>query len=150
MANQRSIDPLAYLSGEATEIVRLLAASDVDELELERDGVRLMVRRSLTATAPPPEDRAAPLAPDTASEPTFLVTAPVVGWFRRGATVDGPPLAEVGQLVEPGQRLAVIEAVQVVHDVLAERPGVIVEVIAADGEGVGYGQPLFRLREPAS
>ncbi|GIW08854.1 MAG: acetyl-CoA carboxylase, biotin carboxyl carrier protein [Dehalococcoidia bacterium] len=148
MADRGRADPFAYLAGEATEILRLLANSDVDEFELERDGHRLLVRRSLRAVSTPPTQLSESPSPEPTSEKTFLLTSPVVGWFRRGATVDGPPLAEVGQSVEPGQRLAVIEAVQVVHDVIAERPGVIVEALVADGEGVGYGQPLFRLREP--
>ncbi|GIW09821.1 MAG: acetyl-CoA carboxylase biotin carboxyl carrier protein subunit [Dehalococcoidia bacterium] len=137
-------DPLAFLAAEATELVRVLAESDVEELELEHDGYRLVLRRPLGAAAPPTEAPAAL----PASEPTFLVLAPVVGWFRRGTIPEGPPLVEVGQLVEAGQPLAVIEAVEVVHEVVADRPGVLLEVLVADGEGVGYGQPLFRLREP--
>ncbi|MCS6800506.1 MAG: acetyl-CoA carboxylase biotin carboxyl carrier protein [Dehalococcoidia bacterium] len=148
MADQDPPDPIAYLTGEATDILRLLAHSDVEELEFERRGVRLRIRRSMAAPAPAPSgDEAAPLALQ-AEEDSTIVTAPVVGWFRRSATVDGPPLVDVGQTVEAGQRLAVIEAVQVVHDVIAECAGTILEVLVADGEGVGYGQPLFRIGTP--
>lgn len=150
MADRERIDPLNYLAGEATEILRLLADSDVDEFELERDTFRLRVRRALTSSLAVPMEPSALSVSDQVGDAAFLVTAPVVGWFRRGATLDGPPLTDVGQRVEAGQRLAIIEAVQVVHDVVAERAGVVVEVLVADGEGVGYGQPLFRLAEFAT
>lgn len=147
MSTSERIDPYRYLATEATEILRVLAGSDVDELELEQGAIRLRVRRTLTSSEPNTEEPSALPRSEHAEDASSLVTAPVVGWFRRSATIDGPPLADVGHTVEAGQRLAIIEAVQVVHDVVAERAGVVVEVLVADGEGVGYGQPLFRLAE---
>ncbi len=132
---------LRFLEGEARDILKMLAATDVEELEMERGGVSLTLRRTLAAGEP-----AAQTAP--VEDSGLLITSPVVGWFRRSAQPQGPPLVEAGQSIEPGQRLAVIEAVQIVHDVLADRAGVIINVLAADGQGVGYGDPLFRIREP--
>ncbi|MFN8535824.1 MAG: biotin/lipoyl-containing protein [Dehalococcoidia bacterium] len=146
---RRSTDLLQILAGEAAEILRVVAASDVEELELEQGGYRIVVRRQLDDVPALALEQPANDAPTSADEfdTTFTIASPVVGWFRRGALIDGPPLADVGQSVEVGAKLAVIEAVQVVHDVVADRAGTIVEILAADGDGVGFGQPLFRLSE---
>lgn len=142
---------LRFLEGEARDILKMLAATDVEELEMERGGVSLTLRRTLAASEPAAQAPPLPLEQPAAApveDSGLLITSPVVGWFRRSAQPQGPPLVEAGQSIEPGQRLAVIEAVQIVHDVLADRAGVIINVLAADGQGVGYGDPLFRIREP--
>jgi acetyl-CoA carboxylase biotin carboxyl carrier protein len=75
------------------------------------------------------------------------VKSPVVGWLRLSDQPNSSvPLVEVGQHVDAGQALAVIEAVQIVHEVKAELAGTILKVLAADGQGVEFGQPLFRLQ----
>jgi acetyl-CoA carboxylase biotin carboxyl carrier protein len=137
-------DPLAFLAGEATEILRIVGASDIEELEIEHAGYRLSVRRSL-ADGPDGTDQPAASPVETADD-IAIIASPVVGWFRRSATPDGPPLVEVGATIEVGQRLAVIEAVQVVHDVIADCAGTLAEILVEDGDGVGYGQPLFRVQ----
>jgi acetyl-CoA carboxylase biotin carboxyl carrier protein len=73
------------------------------------------------------------------------LNAATVGTFYRSPAPGAPPFVTEGDEVSPGQQVAIIEAMKLMLPVEAERGGRIVEVLVADGEGVEYGQPLFRL-----
>ena len=148
--SESSPDPAAieFLNTEIRALLRVVAASDLTSLDLEQDGISVSLkRRTAIVLAPSAAEPATAAAPLNIEDNTFHIVSPVVGWFRYGDTPQGaPPLVEVGQAVKSGQRLGMIEAVEVVHTVTADRDGVLVEVLAADGAGVEYGQPLFVLK----
>ncbi|WP_460402934.1 acetyl-CoA carboxylase biotin carboxyl carrier protein, partial [Actinophytocola sediminis] len=73
------------------------------------------------------------------------LNAATVGTFYRSPAPGAPPFVTEGDEVSPGQQVAIIEAMKLMLPVEAERGGRIAEVLVADGEGVEYGQPLFRL-----
>ena len=75
-----------------------------------------------------------------------LVRSPVVGTFWRRPAPGEDPFVEVGDRVEPGQVLCIVEAMKVMNEVRADRAGLIEEVLVEEGQPVEYGQPLFRLR----
>ncbi|MDP8924792.1 MAG: acetyl-CoA carboxylase biotin carboxyl carrier protein [Chloroflexota bacterium] len=127
------------------ELLRLLDSSDVEELEVEHEGARLVIRRDVSdnsaATA------AAPRAIPGARPETFVVTSPIVGLFHRVAGGADPP-AEEGASVAAGQVVGAVEAMGMLSRVQTERAGVIQEVLVRDGQPVEYGQPLVVLRVP--
>ncbi|MGQ0838320.1 acetyl-CoA carboxylase biotin carboxyl carrier protein [Actinokineospora sp.] len=91
---------------------------------------------------------AAVVAPAAAEPVGHQLTAPLVGVFYQAPGPGKPPFVELGAKVETGQQVAIVEAMKMLNEVVADRPGVIGAVYAQDGEVVEYGQPLFRI-DPA-
>lgn len=100
--------------------------------------------------APAPEAPAAEpaAAPQPAAASGVEVTAPIVGTFYEAPAPDADPFVKVGDTVEVGQVLCIIEAMKLMNEIEAETNGVITEVLINNGEPVEYGQALFRI-EPA-
>jgi acetyl-CoA carboxylase biotin carboxyl carrier protein len=67
------------------------------------------------------------------------------GVFYRAAAPDEPPLVEVGARIEVGQKICIIEAMKTFIDVTAEAPGVVLAILADDGNEIEAGQALFRI-----
>ncbi|GGS24340.1 acetyl-CoA carboxylase biotin carboxyl carrier protein [Actinokineospora fastidiosa] len=94
---------------------------------------------------------AAAPAPEPVADAVALghdLTAPLVGVFYRQPGPGKAPYVEVGDRVETGQQVAIVEAMKMLNEVVADRPGVIGAVYPADGDVVEFGQPLFRI-DPA-
>lgn len=139
-------------------VLGLMREHGLAELELESEDLRICARKE-GVPAPPVEARAA--APSEAAagatdpatagrEPiATVVEAPVVGTFYRAGAPDAAPFVEVGDRVEPGDVLCVIEAMKLMNDIKAEFAGEVVEVLAENGQAVEYGQPLITIL-PAS
>ena len=131
-------------------VLGLMREHDLAELELESEGLRVRARMT-EAAAPGIEAAVAAADPAPAGrEPVAtVVEAPVVGTFYRAGAPDAAPFVEVGDRVEPGDVLCVIEAMKLMNDIKAEFAGEIVEVLAENGQAVEYGQPLLTIL-PAS
>ncbi|MBL1287505.1 acetyl-CoA carboxylase, biotin carboxyl carrier protein [Streptomyces sp. For3] len=103
------------------------------------------------ATAPAGVQPAAPAPPAAApadpDRPAGLVqvTAPLVGTFYQASSPGGEPFVQVGDIVEPGHQLAIIEAMKLLNSITADVRGRVHAVHPQDGEVVEYAQPLFDL-----
>jgi acetyl-CoA carboxylase biotin carboxyl carrier protein len=149
------------------EIIGLIDRLDCDEFSLEYGELKISLRRGAAPTAGPgggadgptpvaqadAGDRMAdevdqPSAPVAAATPEqtpvdwVAVTAPMIGTFYRRRSPDEPPLVEVGDTVEPGQAVGLIEVMKLFSDLKAEQAGTIARIDAEDGALVEYGQPL--------
>jgi len=111
------------------------------ELTVEEEGRRVTLRRSPVREAVPTSQEAEPKV-----EEAELVRSPVVGTFWRRPAPGEAPFVEMGDEVQPGQVLCIVEAMKVMNEVRADRAGVIEEILVEEGQPVEYGQPLFRLR----
>jgi acetyl-CoA carboxylase biotin carboxyl carrier protein len=141
---------------EVRALLDLVAGTDVEELEVEQRGVRVLIRRQPTplrpATLPSdPERRADPSANGASAAeggaPDHLViTSGWVGLFFRGREPGAEPLAREGEQIAAGQPLAMVESLRVPHAVESERSGVLEQVLVEDGHPVEYGQPLLLVR----
>lgn len=124
---------------------------DYTRIEMERDGLRIAVERAVSAPAPviaPPAAAAfPPAAPEAPAQGGALVKSPIVGTFYAAPSPDAEPFAAVGQRVERGQVLCIVEAMKMMNEIESEVSGVISRVLASNGELVEYGQPLFEIRE---
>lgn len=78
------------------------------------------------------------------------IKSPLVGTFYQAPGPEEAPFVTAGQTVKKGQTLCIIEAMKMMSQIPAEADCVIEEVLVSDGEAVGYGTPLFRLREAPS
>jgi acetyl-CoA carboxylase biotin carboxyl carrier protein len=108
-------------------------------------------------SAPPPapaapaktEAAAAPAAADDDNNPRYKqIKSPMVGTFYRSAGPDKPPFVKIGDIVEVGTKVCIIEAMKLFNEIESELKGKIVKVLAEDASPVEYDQPLF-LIDPA-
>lgn len=130
-------------------LLTILATTDVEELELELDGARLLVRRDPRAEQPAPPPGASPDEAATSTGP-FVVTAPAVGIFRRSAGGKAEPPVSEGDTVTVGQVVGAVEAMRILNRVQTERSGVVDRLLVQDGQPVEYGQGLLILRPDGS
>ena len=147
--------PLGHKLSDARELKRLtvlMEESGLVELEIESGGekVRLVRGRvgdaAAVAPASPPPTRAARREAEADGGPR-PITSPMVGTFHRALSLEAPAFVEVGDLVERGQVLCLIEAMKMMNEIEAEFRGRVVAIVVENGRPVEYGEPLF-LIEP--
>ena len=140
-------------------LIELVESSGIAELEISEGEERVRITRSPTATmqqvyavpqqqmmaAPVPQPAAATLAePAKAAEPEgHLVKSPMVGSFYRCPSPGAKSFVEVGQSVNVGDTLCIIEAMKLLNEIEADQGGVIKAILVENGQPVEYGQPLF-------
>ncbi|GAA4334626.1 acetyl-CoA carboxylase biotin carboxyl carrier protein [Variovorax defluvii] len=122
--------------------------SSVSEIEQHADGHRLRLVRDLgqqeiVAETPQAAAPAIAEADPVENERKEIVRAGMHGTFYRASAPDQPPLVELGQRVEAGQQLALIESMKMLHAVETDHAGRVAEVLASSGAPVEPGAPLF-------
>ncbi|MDH5429505.1 MAG: acetyl-CoA carboxylase biotin carboxyl carrier protein [Nitrospirota bacterium] len=143
---------------EIEDLVELLNRYHLTELELEKKGVRIRVRRDpaptvtsasvdvVKMTESSNQTLASPPTPSPAESSHFLtVTSPIVGTFYRASSPDADPYVEEGMVVKKGQVLCIVEAMKLMNEIEAETDGKIVKVLVESTTPVEFGQPLFLL-----
>ena len=115
---------------------------------MEHQGARFVVRRNLSDARPAQPVSAVERPALTPRADSFVITAPVVGVFRRNAGGKGEAILADGDAVAPGQVVGAVEAMGMLNRVQSERAGVVQEILVRDGQPVEYGQPLLVVREP--
>jgi oxaloacetate decarboxylase (Na+ extruding) subunit alpha len=147
---------------ELKELIEMLKDTDISEVEIERSGVKVRLRKGGDVTyhhtmprmEHPPAAIVAPaihVAPAPAVEMPvqpvktnqIKVTSPIVGTFYRASSPDKPPYVETGDTVKNGQVLCIIEAMKLMNEIESETAGKIVQILVESGQPVEYGQPLF-------
>ena len=139
-------------------LIDLVSESNVSELEItEAEGKVRIVKSApagiaapvvqavpVVAQAPAPAPVAVAAEPVAAPAPVgHVVKSPMVGTFYRAATPGSKPFAEVGQTVQKGETLCIIEAMKILNQIEADQSGVVSKILVDNGEPVEYGQPLF-------
>ena len=140
-------------------MINLMNENNLMELEIEKEGVRIRIKRmgageaGVTPLIIEKEiSREKPVsAMPTQAEPTLARTveikAPMVGTFYRAPSPESAPYVEIGQIIEPGQIICIIEAMKLMNEIKSEIKGKISEILVENAEPVEFGQPLF-LVEP--
>jgi acetyl-CoA carboxylase biotin carboxyl carrier protein len=159
---------------EIKELLVIFTESGIAEMELQRGENRLRLRRAPTSeeimvtaapqvlaaavpvapTVPTPETAPAAAAPATptipkAPEPEagdMLVKSPIVGTYYDAPAPGSPPFVKVGDAVEPGQVVCIIESMKLMNEIEAEMAGVISAKLVENGRPVEYGEALFAIR----
>lgn len=147
---------------EIKELLQIFDESGVAEMEVQRGENRLRLRRApmvheLTAhTAPPPAHTHAPAsapAPAAAApkgsgpDPNHtLIKSPIVGTYYDAPSPEAGPFVKVGDTVEPGQVLCIIESMKLMNEIEAEIAGTLVHKLVENGRPVEYGEALFAIR----
>ncbi len=159
---------------EIRELLDLVEEKGFTEFELERAGVRLRVRRDpahpllpsqgpviayepvaasaqLPAASPvPPAPAAEPVAVPAApvvEENLYLVKSPIVGTFYESSSPGKPVFVTIGQSVQRGQVLCIVEAMKLMNEIESDVAGEVVKCLVRNGQPVEYGQALFAIRQ---
>ena len=150
-------------------VLDMMREHDLAEFELERDGVKLRLRKNTgnqwngtgqplpqvtfvpqPAVAMPATDPGAPatpvLAPANEDIDLAIVKSPIVGTFYRQSEPGAKPFADVGQVVKKGQVLCIIEAMKLMNEINSDCDGEIVKVYVENGQAVHYGERLFAIK----
>lgn len=134
---------------ELYQLMDRFAASGLTGLEWRSGKDEVVLRRELppAVSVVPSAPAAVPAADAPAPrEEGELVTAPLVGVFYAAPTPGEAPFVTPGQTVKQGDTLCILEAMKMMSEVPAPADCMVVEVLAHDGEPVGYGDPLFRVK----
>jgi acetyl-CoA carboxylase biotin carboxyl carrier protein len=131
-------------------LLALAESENLAEIEVRTgDGQVLVRRRDVVATAVASAQAADGALPEAAAieatlpENVVPLVAPMSGVFYRAASPDSPPYVEVGQPVEPGETVGLIEAMKLFNDVTVEVSGTVLQVLAQNEEQVEAGAPLM-------
>jgi len=142
-------------------LIELVEASNIAELEISEGEERVRITRSVAAgaqmfaAAPQPQmmmAAAAPVAavaaaPAEAAKPAavegHIVKSPMVGTFYRSASPGAKAFVDVGQSVNSGDTLCIVEAMKLLNEIESDFVGVVKAILVENGQPVEYGQPLF-------
>ena len=148
---------------EIKEMITLMNENGLMELEIEKDGMRVKLKKTSTqegfsgpilverqGVAQTEAGQGKPQATEQqekSSVKTVEIKSPMVGTFYRAPSPEAPPYVEVGQVIQPGQVICIIEAMKLMNEIKAEIKGKILEILVDNAEPVEFGQPIL-LVEP--
>jgi acetyl-CoA carboxylase biotin carboxyl carrier protein len=152
---------------ELKELIEFLIEKDIAEFELERGDVKVKIKRAgehtvvhtrtevphISAPQPGPPTVAAsagavaPVPIEAAVEEILqMVKSPIVGTFYEAPSPGAPPFVKVGDVVEVGQVLCIVEAMKLLNEIESDVAGEIVKKMGSNGQPIEYGQELFAIR----
>ena len=158
---------------ELKELIEFLIEKDIAEFELERGDVKVKIKRAAEALAAPVHDTryvavpaAAPVPPIASPAPAHqevstaasapgihgleetlhLVRSPIVGTFYEAPSPGAPPFVKVGDTLEAGQVLCIVEAMKLMNEIECDVAGELAKKFVTNGQPIEYGQELFAVR----
>ncbi|MEO1941641.1 MAG: acetyl-CoA carboxylase biotin carboxyl carrier protein [Campylobacterales bacterium] len=152
---------------ELKELLRAFDKSETQILELETENFRLYLDKSKgeegvgvpqsvpqpqlpegqPQLSPPSQSHPSPPSVEEKREPEGeIISSPMVGTFYQAPSPDSPPYVRVGDRIQKGQTLCIIEAMKIMNELEAEFDCEILEVLVEDGQPVEFDTPLFRVK----
>jgi acetyl-CoA carboxylase biotin carboxyl carrier protein len=144
---------------EIRELISVVNESGIAELEVQRGENRVRIQRAarmsfapmevpsaMVAAAPAPAPPAPAATPAPAASNETLVKSPIVGTFYESPSPGSPPFVRIGETVQPGTVLCIIESMKLMNEIEAESAGVVTSKLVANGQPVEYGEALFAIR----
>ena len=135
------------------EMLQLMESRGLVELEMEHQGLRIRLKKASSGPSPQvveyvtgvPQHAAPPAGQPPAAEEShrIVIKSPMVGTFYRAPAPDAPPFVEIGQDLEAGQVVCIIEAMKLMNEIKSEVTGRITDILVESGAPVEFGQPLF-------
>jgi acetyl-CoA carboxylase biotin carboxyl carrier protein len=158
---------------EIKELIKLVADNGLEGLVIERSGFKVRIEgrtpeprvtvsapdhaAGSIAPSPLPSSAAAPsaevavepkgeLAAASRSDSAEVMKSPIVGTFYAAPNPDSPPYVRVGDRVEVGQVLCIVEAMKLMNEIESDVAGVVVEILPKNAQPVEFGEPLFAIQ----
>lgn len=141
---------------EIEDLIRLVEESKISELEICEGKRKIRIAKGGNSSAasasvpdagPFPEGVPAP-SPNPAESPKLAsnlkeIVSPMVGTFYRAPAPDADPFVDIGQSIEVGQTVCIVEAMKLMNEIGTDVRGTVREVLVGNGEPVEFGQTLF-------
>jgi acetyl-CoA carboxylase biotin carboxyl carrier protein len=159
---------------EIKDLIEFATEKQFDEIELERGDFRLRLRKGRPMTAVElPQPVLLPAAPAAAHMPPsvtpavaptttpiavaespalpaddglHIITSPIVGTFYRSSSPTTDPFIKVGDAIESGQTLCIVEAMKLMNEIQSDISGTVAKILVENAQPVEYGQPLFGIK----
>jgi acetyl-CoA carboxylase biotin carboxyl carrier protein len=153
---------------EVKDLIQEILQSDISEFELEHTGTKLKLRRGapqahassasmpVAPYAPPPPvapmvlehttSPAAVAAEESDEEALHLITSPIVGTFYRSPSPGAEAYVKIGQMVDEGTTLCIVEAMKLMNEIPSDVAGEVTRIYVENGSPVEFGQKLFGIR----
>ncbi len=154
---------------ELKELIEFLIEKDIAEFELERGDIKVKIKRggqhtvvqtrgdapyvavTVPQSAPPAVIAPSPAPPPEPVQPVpeenlHIVKSPIVGTLYEAPSPGAPPFVKVGDMVEVGQVLCIVEAMKLLNEIESDVAGEIVKKMGSNGQPIEYGQELFAIR----
>ncbi|MFA5668399.1 MAG: acetyl-CoA carboxylase biotin carboxyl carrier protein [Balneolaceae bacterium] len=147
-------------------ILTLISESDVNEVAIEEGDFKIKVKKSADieqvtysqpmaqqsyAQAPAASPAAsAPASTEAAPKPAAegeVINSPIVGTYYKSPSPGSDPFLNIGDKVNKGQTLCIVEAMKIMNEIEAEFSGTVVEILVTDGQAVEFDQPLFIIKK---
>ncbi len=151
---------------QVQELVKIINKTNISEISIEEEGLKITIKQKedavpavynaqpaqqtyyTSAPAAAPAPQAAPAAPAKPAEPVkadnyVTIKSPMIGTFYRSTAPDKPMFVNVGDEVDNGKVLCIIEAMKLFNEIESEVKGKIVKILVDDASPVEYDQPLF-------
>lgn len=171
----KAVSPAGVDLNQVERVIEFMAKHGLEEFEYHHGGLSIRLRRPLGSSnsagtrfapeiivAQPPAPAAAPAGGATATdsgaaaatpaaeaavgEELHMIKSPIVGTFYASPAPDAEPFVQVGDHVEPGQVLCIIEAMKLMNEIESDVAGEIIRIHVENGQPVEYGEPLFSIR----
>lgn len=140
-------------------LINLVIEKQIAEFELEKEGFRLKIVRGYQETPFLKEEQRISFVqqerpasvqkeeiPIQKDEELHYITSPIVGTFYRAPSPTSPPYVEVGDKVEKGQVLCIVEAMKLMNEIESDVSGIVKEIFVENGQPVEWGQKLFAIK----
>ncbi|MDD5131693.1 MAG: hypothetical protein PHH44_03445 [bacterium] len=148
---------------EIKKFLEIIADTDIVELNWEKDGQKIGFRKNEGAVLSPPIEETPSgdtlksngngngkdkdqVAHVEVSQNYHTIKSTMVGTFFVAPTPDSPPYIQEGTVLKKGQKIAVIEAMKIMKDVVSDSDGKVIKILLENGHHVEYGQPIFTIQ----
>jgi len=138
------------------KIIKIAEDADISGLTVEQGDLKIEVKREKAIAAPAIHSTPvpiaaahtpAPLQKDEEDPNLLAITSPMVGTFYRSPSPDSSPFIELGDKVEPGKVVCIIEAMKLFNEIESEVKGEVTKILVENGQPVEYGQKLFLVKK---
>jgi acetyl-CoA carboxylase biotin carboxyl carrier protein len=160
--------------GQLERLLSFMSEHGLEEFEYAHGDLRIRLKKAIAPQSPPagwalpPAPAASTAMPSSAPPPRseapasvgretpkpeaapadeqHIIKSPIVGTYYSGPSPDAAPFVRVGDMVEPGQTVCIIEAMKLMNEIEADISGEVARILVENGQPVEYGEPLFALR----
>lgn len=141
------------------ELIEILKETEVSELNVEEDELKINIKRGFNnvvenqpvvtnrVSNETKEENKKSQNDDEKQEDREEIVAPMVGTFYRSPSPEADSFVEVGDIVESGEVVCILEAMKLMNEIESESKCKIIDVLVEDGEAIEYGQPLFEIEK---
>lgn len=139
------------------DLIITINNTNIETVEIQQKDFRIMVTKGKVTesttnnpiTKAPQIIEAAKIVEEVSvaeDEDLFIVKSPMIGTFYRASSPDSPPFAKIGDKIEKGQTLCIVEAMKIMNEIESEISGEVVDILINDEDIVEYGQALMKIR----